>query len=72
MNDVQEALARLQEKGWTIAAIADELGVHRETVSRWRSATSYPDLSRPTLMALEMLAKRQRVPKRKRYKQVPS
>jgi hypothetical protein len=67
MNDIQELLAELQGKGWTIAAIADELDVHRETVSRWRSGHSYPDLAAPVKVTLRRLLQRRRIPKRKRY-----
>jgi len=32
MNEVQDRLLALKEKGWTMAAIADELGVSNMTV----------------------------------------
>jgi lambda repressor-like predicted transcriptional regulator len=35
MNDVQELLAGLQYKGWTLTAIADEFGISRNAVDSW-------------------------------------
>ena len=67
MNDVQEKLGELETKGWTIAAVATEIGVHRETVSRWKAGATYPINVMPVILALDGLARRRRVPKRKRY-----
>ena len=67
MNDVQEILEALAANGWSIAAVAGELGTHRETVSRWKSGNTYPAMPGPILLALKGLAKRKRVPKGKRY-----
>ena len=71
MNDVQEAIGVLVGKGWSLAAIADELQVHAETVMRWKAGSTYPVNSRPVAMALEALSRRRRVPKRKRYTRKP-
>ena len=71
MNDIQEMLSQLREKGWTWAAIADELDTHRETVSRWWSCQYYPDHPKMVVAALQDLLRRRAVPKRKRYKQIP-
>ena len=71
MNEVQTQLVELRSRGWTIAAIADELRVHRETVSRWHSGTSYPDLIGPVTVALESLLARRRIPKKRRYTKKP-
>jgi hypothetical protein len=70
MNEVQAKIAQLQEKGWTLAAIADsnELGgVHRNTIGMWKAGTRYPRLDKPILDALDRLLKRNRIPKKKRY-----
>jgi transcriptional regulator with XRE-family HTH domain len=67
MNDVQTKLHELHEKGWTQAAIADELDVHKGTVNRWRLGQTYPPMPRPVLMALDILLKRRRIPKKRRY-----
>ena len=67
MNDVQQQIAELREKGWTIAAIADELDTHRETVARWVSGQRYPEHSKAISALLDTLSKRKRIPKRRRY-----
>ena len=64
-------VAALVDKGWSLAAIADELGVHAETVMRWKAGSHQPTTAKPVILALEGLLKRQRVPKRKRYKKSP-
>jgi transcriptional regulator with XRE-family HTH domain len=71
MNDVQQALINLLERGWSIAAIADEMGTHRETVSRWKHGHTYPAPARPVVLALEGISRRGWVPKRKRYNKKP-
>lgn len=71
MNDVQQVLADLQGRGWTLSAIADEVGVHRETVIRWRGGHHYPTNARPVVSALEGLLKRKRIPKKRRYTKTP-
>jgi hypothetical protein len=70
MNEIQDKIAQLQDKGWTLAAIADsdELGgVHRNTVGMWKAGTRYPRPDKPILDALDHLLKRNRIPKKKRY-----
>ena len=39
MNEIQGRLLALKEKGWTMAAIADELGVSNMTVFTWQKGT---------------------------------
>ena len=68
MNNVQEKLRDLREKGWTSAAIADELGVTDITVYRWKSGRRSPENAKPVMVVLDQLLKRKRIPKRKRYK----
>jgi hypothetical protein len=69
LNEVQSLIAQLEEKRWTIAAIADsdELKVHRNTVGMWKAGTRYPRPDQPVLDALQRLLKRNRIPKMKRY-----
>ena len=55
MNDIQERIEALQANGWTLAAIGDEVGTHRESVSRWKSGMYYPENSKAVLMALDTL-----------------
>jgi transcriptional regulator with XRE-family HTH domain len=69
MNDVRELIAQLIANGWTGAAIADELGVAANTVSRWHLGTRDPTNARAVKVALEQLLQRKRIPKRKRYKE---
>ena len=66
MNDVQLKLGELKEQGWSLAALADELGMHWNTVNRWDKGTRYPDNPRPVVMALDALTKR-KPPPRRRY-----
>ena len=67
MTDIQEKIAELRTKGWTLSAISDELEVHRETVYGWSSGKFYPDHAKLVLMGLDGLLERKRIPKRRRY-----
>lgn len=70
MNDIQQRIQELQGKGWTLAAIADEVGVSWVTASRWRSAEQYPENAKAVLIALVSLLKRKRIPKKRRYSKI--
>ena len=67
MNDVQEKIAELQAKGWTLAALADELGNSVNAVEKWKAGDRYPANVGSVLLAMDALAKRRRVPKKRRY-----
>jgi len=69
LNEVQSLIAQLEEKHWTIVAIADSDGlkVHRNTVGMWKAGKRYPRPDQPVLDALQRLLKRNRIPKMKRY-----
>ena len=67
MNDIQKKLGELQEKGWTLAALADELGNHVNTLEKWKAGERYPSNEKSVMLALEGLAKRKRIPKQRRY-----
>ena len=67
MANVQEAVEELVGKGWSLAAISDEMEVHAETVMRWNAGSNYPINAKPVVLALNALARRRRIPKRKRY-----
>ncbi len=67
MAEIQDLLAQLQAKGWTIAAIADELGMARHSVAGWKSGKHQPANYRVVGVALQQLNIRRRVPKRRRY-----
>jgi transposase len=45
--DLQQAIVRLQEKGWSRRAIARELGINRETVGRYLRLSSKPATELP-------------------------
>ena len=66
MNDVQNKLLELKDKGWTMAAIADELGVSHMSVFRWQKGMRKADNSRSVLYLLDALMKRKRIPKQRR------
>ena len=66
-NEVQERIAVLQDRGWTIAAIADELGVTTNAVVKWKAGQRQPANVRTVLAFLDSLAGRKRVPKKRRY-----
>lgn len=67
MNDIQEKISRLQEKHWTVAALADELGQARVTLDKWKTGERYPANPKAILTMLDQIAKRKRVPKQRRY-----
>ena len=67
MNDIQEKIADLQAKGWTLAALADELSVTKNAVEKWKAGDRYPTNSRAVVTLLDQIAKKKRVPKKRRY-----
>ena len=67
MNEVQELIAQLRSKGWTLAAVADELGVAANTLGRWQAGSRHPSNPVPVVELLRRLLGRRRVPKQKRY-----
>ena len=66
MNPVQENIAELQQKGWTLAAIADELEVSYNAVQKWKAGDRYPTNAKAVLTVLDSLSKRRDIPKRRR------
>lgn len=67
MNDIQIKIKELQEKGWTLAALSDELGVTVNAVEKWKAGERYPSNAKAVLKLLDQLAGRKRVPKQRRY-----
>lgn len=67
MNEVQTKIAELQQKGWTLAALADELGVTVNAVEKWKAGDRQPANFRAVLVMLDEIAKRKRIPKKRRY-----
>ena len=69
MKDVQTKIARLQKKGWTLAAIADEVGVTVNAVEKWKAGDHHPANSKAVLNLLDKMGERKRIPKKRRYTQ---
>jgi len=68
MNEIVQAkIAELQDKGWTLAALADELDVTPNAVEKWKSGDRNPSNTKAVLALLDQLAKRKRIPPMKRY-----
>jgi transcriptional regulator with XRE-family HTH domain len=67
MNEVQKRIAELQEKGWTLAALADELEVTPNAVEKWKAGDRNPSNVKAVLVMLDQIGKRKRIPKKKRY-----
>ena len=67
MNDIQMKIAELQAKGWTLAALAHQLGNSVNTLEKWKAEDRYPANVGSVMIALDTLAKRKRVPKKRRY-----
>lgn len=68
MNEVQTKIAELQQKGWTLAALADEIGVTVNAVEKWKAGDRKPSNEKAVLTLLDQIAKRKRIPKQRRYK----
>lgn len=67
MNAVQTLISQLEGKGWTLAAVADEVGVTVNAVEKWKVGDRYPANSKAVLTVLASLLERKRIPKRRRY-----
>ncbi len=66
-NPIQIKLAILQEKGWTLAALADELEQRVNTLEKWKAGDRNPANEKAVLAMLGRLEKRKRIPKKRRY-----
>lgn len=66
MNAVQERSADLDEKGWSLAAIADEMGLAYNAVQKWKAGDRQPSNAQSVYRDLDSLLKRKRIPKRRR------
>jgi IS30 family transposase len=67
MDEVKTKIAELQDKGWSISALADELGVQPWTVTRWIKGERNPENPKTVLLALDAIGRKRNIPKRKRY-----
>jgi orotate phosphoribosyltransferase-like protein len=66
-NEIYFKIAQLVDKGWTLAAIADELGVTSDTVELWRAGKRNPTNAKGVLLMLDKVLRKKRIPKQKRY-----
>jgi DNA-binding transcriptional regulator YiaG len=67
MNEIQTKIDELQEKGWTLAAISDELEVTVNAVEKWKAGDRQPQNAKAVLMLMNQLLEKKRVPRKKRY-----
>jgi transcriptional regulator len=67
MNEIQTKIAQLQEKGWTLAAISDELEVTVNAVEKWKAGSRNPRNAKGVLLLLDQLMNKKRIPKKRRY-----
>ena len=67
MNEIQARIADLKEKGWTLAALADELGVTVNAVEKWKAGDRQPANSKAIFVVMDEIAGRKRIPKKRRY-----
>ena len=66
-TEIQSRITQLVERGWTLAAIADELGVTSDTVEHWRAGRRNPTNAKAVSLMLDKVSGKKRIPKRKRY-----
>lgn len=66
-NEIQSKITELIDKGWTLAAIADELGVTSDTVELWNAGKRNPTNAKGVLLMLNRVLNKKRIPKKKRY-----
>jgi transcriptional regulator with XRE-family HTH domain len=64
---IQLKLASLQNKGWTLAALADELKLTVNTLEKWKAGDRNPANEQAVLAMLSKLEQRKRIPKQRRY-----
>ena len=63
MNEIQQLLADLKEKGWSLVAIADEIGEMWLTVYRWQQGKAYPGPGQGVPSRLDELLSREVISK---------
>lgn len=66
-NEIQSRIAQLVDRGWTLAAIADELGVTSDTVELWKAGRRNPTNAKAVLAMLDKVLEKKRIPKQRRY-----
>lgn len=68
MNEVKQRIRALEEKGWTLASIADELGSTADAVQKWKAEDRIPSNLKSILEQMDMLLLRRQVPRKRRHK----
>jgi hypothetical protein len=66
MEEIRQKITKLREQGWTLSAIAEELGVNRETAYGWVARGHSPANIKLVSVALDALFDKQ-PPKKRRY-----
>ena len=67
MSPVANIIRLLRSRGWTYAALADELGVHEKTVSRWATGAHPPRGQATILERLRALTRIRPPPERRHH-----
>lgn len=67
MEQIKCAIRALSAKGWTLAAIADEVGVTSQTIENWNAGKRNASNPKGVLVILEALLRKKQIPKQRRY-----
>jgi len=51
-----------------VTALADEIGVTVNAVEKWKAGDRKPSNLKATILLLDQISKRKRIPKKKRYR----
>lgn len=62
LSELRSLLAQLRERGWTWAAVAEEMHVHRNAIDRWARGERVPQIEFLVVRFLKELLEREDVP----------
>ena len=65
MKDVQDRIAALEQRGWSLAAIARAVDIHYNTVQKWKAGDRNPSNTKLVIQGLDGLLTQKRVPKKR-------
>ncbi len=68
VNEIQKIIGKLQNKGWTLAALADELEITVNAVEKWKAGDRQPRNAKAVISLLSQILEIKLAPKKKRYK----
>lgn len=68
MHIIQIKIMELEDRGWTLAALADEIGMSVNTVEKWKAGDNRPRYRLKMYNLLDQIKQRKRIPKKRRYK----